>query len=170
MGTEIERKFLIRQLPQDLLAGIDGEKIRQGYLLIEAERELRIREKGNRHWMTSKSGHGLERQEDEQEISAALFDMLWPLTAGRQIEKTRFRVGCSGLTLEIDIFSGQLAPLVLMEVEFSSVEESRTFIVPDYSASEVTDNKSFKNSSLAICGLPKSFRHHDLTDYGERTL
>lgn len=154
---EIERKFIVSQLPEGLLEKAVGEKIKQGYLILENQRELRIRQRNNLCWMTLKQGSGLERFEQECQIPDEQFKMLWPLTEGKRIEKIRYLVENCGHVFEIDIFSGSLASLLVLEVEFSSVEASRKFRVPDFVKKEVTDDKNYKNAALATDGLPKSF-------------
>ncbi len=154
---EIERKFVVSHLPEELLEKAVREEIKQGYLILQGQRELRIRQRNNQYWMTLKEGSGLERFEQECQISDGQFKMLWPLTEGKQIEKTRCLVENCGHVFEIDIFSGILAPLLVLEVEFSSIKESQKFRVPDFVEKEVTDDKNYKNATLAIDGLPKSF-------------
>lgn len=151
---EIERKFLLSEIPAGLLDGVEGEAIRQGYLIVEKDHELRIRRRASTCWMTLKQGQGLARKEQECAIEHEQFEMLWPLTTGRRLEKTRYAVKTDDLLLEIDIFAGSLKPLILMEVEFESIEASRAFAVPDYVAREVTSDGTYKNASLAFNGLP----------------
>jgi len=151
---EIERKFVVRELPPGLLAATTSTLIRQGYLQIEADYELRIRQRGTQFWMTLKRGSGLKRLEQECPIEEVLFNMLWPLTEGRRIEKTRHLLLENGQQLEIDVFAGELSPLVLLEVEFESVEKSRRFKIPEFASQEVTEEKAYKNSVLATAGIP----------------
>lgn len=157
--SEIERKFIISQLPERFLKNAQSVEIEQGYLILEGDRELRIRKRDNKFWITLKQGSGLKRFEQEESISAELFSMLWPLTEGKRIEKVRYLIELNGHTLEIDIFSGALTSLIILEVEFSSVEESRSFKSPDFVMKEVTEDKSYKNAALATRGLPTSFSH-----------
>ena len=150
---EIERKFVLATVPEELLAGVTGERIRQGYLL-SGDTELRIRERAGSCSMTVKRGSGLERQEQECLIAQQQFDMLWPLTAGQRIDKVRYAVPRGSLLYEIDIFKGDLAPLKVLEIEFSHVAASQEFEVPDFVEIEVTENKAYKNAALALNGLP----------------
>ncbi len=150
---EIERKFLLKVRPDELLVGVRGEAIRQGYLL-SGEAELRIRERAGICTMTVKRGSGLERFEQECPIPPEQFAMLWPLTEGRRIEKVRYVVSRDGLYYEIDIFEGPHAPLMVLEIEFSSREASREFSVPAFAQREVTEDKAYKNAALALDGLP----------------
>lgn len=152
--VEIERKFLLKCLPVELLAGARIRTIRQGYLIVEADRELRIRQIDEEFWITFKGGSGLERTERECHLTAEQFAFLWPLTAGKQIEKERHLVDWQGYRLEIDLFAGSLAPLVLLEVEFASRAESQEFEPPDFVVREVTNEPGYKNAFLAIHGLP----------------
>lgn len=61
---EIERKFLVSTLPTGFLDGYLAEHIEQGYLILEAQTELRIRNRDGHCTMTLKHGSGLERVEN----------------------------------------------------------------------------------------------------------
>lgn len=153
-NREIERKFLVASLPAGLLDDHQGENIDQGYLLLETQQELRIRNRAGCCTMTLKQGSGLDRQEQEKEINSDLFAMLWPLTAGKRVEKTRYVLDQSGYCLELDLFRGALEPLILLEVEFATVADSREFVPPDFVGREVTRDRTFSNAMLATAGLP----------------
>jgi 8-oxo-dGTP pyrophosphatase MutT (NUDIX family) len=56
--------------------------------------------------------------------------------------------------VEVDRYYGNLAPLLMAEVEFASVEESERFEKPDYFGEEVTEENAYRNLSLAINGIP----------------
>ena len=57
--------------------------------------------------------------EEEIALDPAAFDRLWPLTEGRRVVKTRHAVTVAGgLVIEVDVYSGDLAGLVVAEVEF----------------------------------------------------
>jgi adenylate cyclase len=149
---EIERKFLVSAKPED--AG-EGVSILQGYLPLDREdAELRVRRKDDTCVMTVKGGHGRTRSEDEAEIGADAFDALWPLTEGQRIEKTRYELPCGDLTIELDEYGGELAGLLVAEVEFGSEEESEGFEPPDWFEREVTGDARYSNAELAAKGLP----------------
>jgi adenylate cyclase len=148
---EIERKFLLKSLPDDM----QGETpILQGYLAHDEHREVRIRQYGNNHFLTVKEGRGLKRREIEVEISPRQFQALWPSTEGRRLEKVRSLVNHGALQVEVDRYCGDLEPLLVAEVEFSSVTASERFEKPDYFGQEVTEEEAYRNVSLAIHGLP----------------
>lgn len=154
---EIERKFILERVPEKLIAKNQGEQIKQGYLLHDEHCELRIRQRGDQFWMTVKKGTGLSRFEQECEIPETQFAMLWALTDGRRIEKTRYAVPVEEHLFEIDVFSGTLSRLIVLEVEFPTIEASQLFTEPDFIAFEVTEDSSYKNAVLAHRGLPESF-------------
>src|SRR6185369_8705085 len=98
---------------------------------------------------------GLMRREIEVEISPGQFQTLWPSTEGRRLEKIRSLVSFGAFQIEVDRYLGDLEPLLVAEVEFSSVEESERFEKPDYFGQEVTEDEAYKNLSLAIHGIPE---------------
>ncbi|MDD2868347.1 CYTH domain-containing protein [Neomegalonema sp.] len=151
---EIERKFLLATPPP--LEGLKAEEIRQGYVTAAGDSiELRLRSKGEAWFLTLKSEGILSRVEREVEITRAQFERLWPATEGRRVEKTRHMGRLDDGTLfEFDLFSGALAPLLLVEVEFPSLEAARAFVPPDWFGAEVTEDRRFRNRSLADHGAP----------------
>lgn len=155
MGQEIERRFALdAPPPEEWLAGQPCTDIRQGYVLVENGNELRVRDKGGRFLMTRKSGHGLIREEVEEEVSQAVFDLVWPLTQGRRVEKRRHHVRQGELQLEVDQYFGALDGFWSLEVEFDSAEQAHAFQPPDFVGLEVTQDKRFNNAQLALHGLP----------------
>ena len=107
MNQEIERKFLVNKVPENLSQHPSTEII-QGYLAItEDGTEVRVRKKGNRYFLTVKSGFGLQRQEVEIDISKDQSEKLWSMTEGKQIEKVRFEIDHSiiSFTASIDALS-----------------------------------------------------------------
>ena len=150
MAKEIERKFLVKKLP-DNLKQYPFEKIRQGYIYINPDgSEERLRSKGGRLYRTHKSGGFEIREEKEIEISKKEFEADWPKTANRVIEKTRYYIPFKNIKIELDIYIGKLDGLVVVEVEFDSEEQSRSFNPPDWFDMEVTNDANFKNKNLSI--------------------
>jgi adenylate cyclase len=130
----------------------------QGYVAVAADgTEVRIRQKGHRYFQTVKTQGGLVRGEFEIELSQAQYKRLWPTTEGRRIEKTRYRLGHDGTTIEIDVYKGELSGLLIAEVEFPSTEASVLFAPPPWFGSEVTEDQGYKNKNLATKGLPEGW-------------
>jgi len=155
---EIERKFLVETLPGELDA-YPHESIVQGYVTSARDgNEVRLRQKGEKLFLTIKSGGGVVRQEGEIAIACDQFEALWPFTGGRVVEKVRYRIECAGGTIELDVYAGQLEGLITAEVEFGSEEESSAFILPDWFGVEVSEDRRYKNESLALNGAPERQR------------
>jgi CYTH domain-containing protein len=152
---EIERKFLVAELPADLDRS-RCEVIEQGYIAITDDGlEVRIRRRAQQAVLTIKKGEGRTRLEEELDIDADGAERLWPLTDGRRIEKTRCAIQApGGLTYEVDIYAGELRGLVTAEVEFSSERAAEDFQPPDWFGQDVTEDSRYKNQWLARHGLP----------------
>ncbi len=154
MSHEIERKFLVKELPADL-ENYPHNEIIQGYLIItDNDIEVRIRKKGDKYFETVKAGSGLVRKESEKEITKEVFFDHWPLTEGKRVEKVRYEIEYGGKLIELDIYSGDLEGLVVAEVEFDSEEESVSFTPPEWFGEEVTHDERYKNKNLALHGKP----------------
>ena len=152
---EIERKFLIKHIP-DNLTGYPSEEIAQGYLPREEDGvELRVRQKGDTYYHTAKRGGGMVREEDEHEITRAEFEEYWQKTEGRRVAKTRYRIPYEQYVIEFDQYHGALKGLTTAEVEFPSVDEAHAFRAPAWFGREITDDRQYRNSTLAVQGLPK---------------
>jgi CYTH domain-containing protein len=155
MGIEIERKFLVKQVPANLKK-LTGAIIRQGYIdASEDGIELRVRQKRNKYYQTIKIGTGLTRTEIEIELSPDQFEVMWPYTEGHRVNKTRYSLVVGDHIAELDLFEGDLDGLTLVEVEFDSVEISRAFDPPDWFGFDVTEDKRYKNKHLAVYGIPE---------------
>ncbi|MEQ8713840.1 MAG: CYTH domain-containing protein [Cyclobacteriaceae bacterium] len=156
MATEIERKYLISTLPENLLAGQIANPILQGYIAVHEDKtEVRIRRFGGQYWQTIKSPGHLSRLEFELPIDEKLFHELWPLTQGRNLEKNRYDIPYLGKTIELDVYTGHLSGLMVAEVEFESIEESNRFTPPDWFGKEISGIRKYKNFILASEGLPQ---------------
>jgi adenylate cyclase len=117
--------------------------------------EVRVRRRDGNAWLTVKSGGGRARVEEEIPIDSERFERLWPLTEGRRIEKTRYEIPADdGLTVELDVYAGDLDGLVTAEVEFASDEVAEAFAAPEWLGLDVTDDPRYKNQRLAQDGAP----------------
>jgi CYTH domain-containing protein len=154
MPHEIERKFLIENLPPKVLSA-PVHTIHQGYISEDRDMtEVRLRERDDRHYLTVKKGEQLVRDEGEIALTKEQFDTLWPMTGNRCIVKKRYILhpaNSPNITVEVDVYEGELEGLIIAEVEFPSVEESEAFEPPDWFGREVTNIAQYKNRNL----LPK---------------
>lgn len=148
-GQEIERKFLIKNLPFDIKK-LEHHDILQGYLQSN-NGEMRIRSvDNNKFFITRKFGQGWKREEFEKEITMEEFFELLGNIDGNLIKKQRYYYPLeNGKTAEIDCYYGKLKSLKTVEVEFASFEEAYAFQKPDWFGKEVTDIMEFKNRNLS---------------------
>jgi adenylate cyclase len=156
-GVEIERKFLLAGVPATMRLA-PREPIRQGYLALDGDTEVRVRITPKRAVLTIKAGRGAVRAEEEVELDKRRGDALWELTEGRRVQKTRRRVRVGDAVVEVDEYAGALDGLVVAEVEFADEEASRAFQPPSWFEREVTDDWRYSNRSLASDGIPDDAR------------
>jgi adenylate cyclase len=144
---EIERKFLVDRLPEEVRAR-PATHIRQGYLAVEPA-EVRIRSRDDTsHELTVKSVGGLSRSEVNLPLTPEQFQELWPLV-DRSIEKDRTRYKVDGGTAEVDVYRGPLSGLVVAELEFPSEAAAAAFVPPAWFGTEVTTDPRYRNAALA---------------------
>ncbi len=147
MGREIERKFLVRtDAWRDAVT--EHASLRQGYLVAERDRSVRVRLAGARAWITIKGEtRGAVRAEFEYPVPPEDAErMLDTLCLSPQIEKTRYLVPIDPHTWEIDVFEGDNAGLVVAEIELS--REGEGFARPAWLGDEVTDDPRYLNARL----------------------
>lgn len=146
---EIERKFLVRKLPDDLRAFPSAE-IAQGYLVSTDDGlQVRLRKKSEQYSLTYKRGLGNVREEREVALTAEQFATLWPATEGKRLSKTRYDIPFGERVVEIDIYSGRHEGLVVAEVEFDDEESAINFQPPDWLGEDVTGDPRYSNQLLA---------------------
>ncbi|MBW3607911.1 MAG: adenylate cyclase [Actinobacteria bacterium] len=157
---EIERKFLLSDVPPTMRLA-RREPIRQGYIALDGDTEVRIRISPKGSVLTIKAGRGGARLEEEIRLEAQQGEALWELTDGRRVQKTRRRVRLASpvdrpeLLVEVDEYSGPLDGLVVAEVEFPDEEAARAFQPPAWFGRELTDDWRYANRSLASDGMPE---------------
>ena len=151
---EIERKFLITTLPDT--SGCEFAEIEQSYIDFgeSGEPECRIRKMTKNgipeYFYTEKGMGDLCREEEEYEISAYSYEKLKELVISKTVTKVRYYLPISeNLIAEADVYGGALSGLHVVEVEFSSLEESEKFTPPEWFGEEITYDKAYKNKNLA---------------------
>jgi len=148
MGIEIERKFLVDHEKWSRVNKPDGTHYRQGYILADSGRTVRVRISDKNAFLNLKSkSTNMSRHEYEYEI---------PLEEGKEIldnlalngtEKVRYRIDFSGKVWEVDVFLGDNAGLIIAEIELESEDER--FEKPEWVTNEVTDDGRYTNAALA---------------------
>lgn len=155
MGREIERKFIVGELPAGLGA---GRPMEQGYLALDADgTEVRLRLEATGAVLAVKRGGGLVRHETEIALDDRTASSLWPLTEGRRLAKHRHEIPLGGgLVAELDVYAGALAGLIVVEVEFPDEAAAAAFEPPPWFGREITGDAGFRNQALARGGLPRA--------------
>lgn len=145
---EIERKYLIRRLPENL-SQYQCKKIAQGYICTNPV--VRIRKSDDEYYLTYKGKGLMAREEYNLPLTQEGYEHMLPKIDGRLIEKSRYLIPLEGkLTAELDIFEGDLAPLIIIEVEFDSLDAANSFIPPEWFGEDVTESRKYHNSNLAL--------------------
>ncbi len=145
---EIERKFLIKKLPGDL-SQYQCKKIAQGYICTNPV--VRIRKSDDEYYLTYKGKGLMAREEHNLPLTKEGYEHMLPKIDGRLIEKSRYLIPLDEkLTAELDIFEGDLAPLIIVEVEFDSVAAADSFTPPEWFGEDVTESRKYHNSNLAL--------------------
>jgi CHAD domain-containing protein/CYTH domain-containing protein len=150
-GVEIERKYLLSALPT-AIPSARVKEIAQGYLPGErlVERLRCVRQGWSvKYYRTVKVGEGIVRTELEEETSRELFEVMWPLTAGRRVEKRRHVAVEGDVEWEIDEFTDR--DLILAEVELDRPDvtpELPSWLAP-FVVRDVTDEPEYLNVNLA---------------------
>lgn len=148
---EIERKYLVRRLPDDL-SKYEAKKIAQGYLCTDPV--VRIRRSNDNYYMTYKGDGLMVREEYNLPLTREAYEHLLPKIDGLLIAKTRYLIPLTDrLTAELDVFEDVLSALTLVEVEFDSVEEANAFVPPEWFGEDVTESGKYHNSYLSQHGL-----------------
>lgn len=164
---ELERTFLAKELPPNL--GTSPQKqMLDIYLPSTADHPtLRIRKIGDKREITKKEPvsmgdrtileeHTIPLREDEYiELSQV---------PGKRVQKTRYYYTENGRVYEIGVFEEDLKGLVLIDVEFKSVEDMRAFTPPAWILAELKETNFLAGGVL--CGKKYSDIENKLTEYG----
>ncbi len=145
---EIERKFLLDKLPEDL-ERYPFHMIEQGYL--STNPVVRVRRSDDEYYLTYKGKGFLSREEYNLPLTKESYEHLVAKADGNVISKKRYLIPIEGtaLTIELDVFDKPFAPLVLAEVEFETEEEALAFIPPEWFGEDVTNETEYHNSTMS---------------------
>jgi len=151
---EIERKYEINNLPEDLTR-YKYKKIEQGYLCHNPI--IRIRKSNEDYILTYKSklkknevGSAIFNHEVELPLSKEAYETLLTKIENNLVKKTRYLIPLlNGLTAELDIFEEKLIGLIFVEVEFPDEQASNEFIPPNWFGRDLSEDKRFSNYYLS---------------------
>jgi CYTH domain-containing protein len=152
MAKEIERKFLVvdSSWRKHVEASI---AIRQFYLAVGPGRTVRIRicDEVDAALTLKFSGTGRGRDEYTLPVPLAEAEEMQAFALGRVIEKTRHHVRHKGYLYEVDVFGGDLAGLVIAELETPDLVPDGD--LPAWLGRDVTRDARYYNAQLALGGV-----------------
>ncbi|RYU86525.1 CYTH domain-containing protein [Mucilaginibacter terrigena] len=149
MPTEIERKFLVDHAKWAAVTKPVGTVYKQGYILSEEKRTVRIRVAGDAAYITLKGASaGISRSEYEYKIPVSEGEEILDNFAASLIQKTRYNIEHAGNTWEIDVFTGDNTGLILAEIELQ--HEDEPFEKPLWAGQEVSHDNRYTNASLSV--------------------
>jgi len=149
MGVEIERKFLVDHDKWAQVTKPEGTHFRQGYILSDATRTIRVRTTDKTGYITIKGASaGISRKEYEYEIPVGEGNELLDNFALSELKKIRYCIDFEGKVWEVDVFFDDNEGLITAEIELDS--ETEEFTKPGFIADEVSDQDKYYNSSLSV--------------------
>lgn len=168
---EFERTYLLKELPSGF-EGTRSEEMLDIYIPSSAKHPvLRIRKAGEKYEITKKeplkSGDASHQIEITIPLTKAEYAELGRLS-GKRVQKTRFTYQENKVRYEIDVFRGDLEGLVLVDVEFSSLEEEDAFVSPAWCLAEVTQEKFLAGGM--VCGKKYSDIEIELQRFNYKRL
>lgn len=162
---EIERKFTVTKLPDDL-ESYPCHVIEQAYL--NTDPVVRIRREDDSYYLTYKGKGLMAREEYNLPLNEESYYHLREKADGNVISKKRYvipivepafdmayvsvsqkNIDQISLQVELDIFEPPFAPLVIAEVEFPDEETARAFQMLDWFGQDVTNDPAYHNSNLS---------------------
>ncbi len=168
MGMEIEKKYTVKNLPDDL-GKYEYHLIEQGYLNVHPA--IRVRQEDDHYYMTYKGAAGVVAKEEyNMELDEASYKHMLKKADGNIITKKRYLVPINEdaftkeylethaddarafedgkIKIELDVFEGFFEGLIIAEVEFPYLEASDNYHPASWFEKEVTGQKEYSNAQL----------------------
>ena len=172
MGIEIEKKFLVKELPADL-DKYPFRLIEQGYLNVHPA--IRVRKEDDRYYMTYKGTNenyeGIGKVEYNLPLDRDGYEHLLAKADGNVITKKRYVIPLNSdafskeylsahselsnafsegrIVIELDVFEGVFERRILAEVEFPDEESAANYHQADWFSKDVTGDLRYSNSSMS---------------------
>ncbi len=168
---ELELTFLAKYLPAGLKE-CQSKEIIDRYIPNEREHsQLRIRKSGPLYQITKKEPvkgqDSSEQTEQTIRLKADEYNALAKLPAN-VTHKIRYYYKKDGTTCEFDVFQGDKAGLIMVDVEFKTSEEKAAFKMPDFCLADVTQDVRFAGGVL--CAKTYEDLEPELKKHGYKKL
>ena len=137
MGQEIERKYLVDHNKWQQIDKPTGQLYRQGYLLTDPIKTIRVRQTTEKGFLTIKGlSIGATRPEYEYEIPFDEAKELLDNFSISELSKIRYKIIVDNKIWEVDEFLGDNRGLIVAEIELTSEDEN--FSISEWVDREVT--------------------------------
>ena len=160
---EIERKYLISELPKDL-DRFPYHVIEQAYLCTEPV--VRVRREDDSFYLTCKGRGFIKREEINLPLSEEAYKSLLGKAEGYIVRKKRYLIPIREprfaggfvppeglfLTIELDIFDEPFSPLVVAEVEFPDDDTAKAYVMEEWFKEDVSTEARYHNSFMSANG------------------
>lgn len=172
MGIEIEKKFLVREIPYDL-QDMPCRMIEQGYLNVHPA--VRIRKEDDKYYMTYKATkenyEGIGKTEYNMPLDEESYCHLRTKVDGNVITKKRYliplnedgfekdylkkrpelaeKLGKGEIIIELDVFEGVFSGRILAEVEFPDEDAAKNYRMAAWFEEDVTGDTRYSNSQMS---------------------
>ncbi len=150
---ELEKTYLVKKLPESL-KNCEFKEIIDVYVPKSSEHpKLRLRKNGDKFELTKKEpvneGDASHQEEQTIKLTETEFNALNNLE-GKRVRKLRYYFDYNNRTAEIDVFQDALKGLVIVDFEFTSIEEKDKFEMPDFCLADIT--QELFTAGGMICG------------------
>ncbi len=179
MGVEIERKFLVKEFPDDLNK-YPFHQIEQAYLNVSPA--VRVRREDDTYYMTYKGIRGgaaaqaqsparIGQTEYNMPLTREAYEHLVSKADGNIITKKRYLIPLNddafdedileanpelkaavqnrSIKIELDVFEGVFAGRILAEVEFPSEEAALVYHPAEWFSQDVTGDPQYSNAHMS---------------------
>lgn len=168
MGIEIEKKYTVKMLPEEL-DSFPFHEIEQGYL--NRNPAIRVRKEDNVYYMTYKGQGVMKHTEYNLTLDEVSYLHLLKKADGNIIRKKRYliplnanafttlymqnnpllaeKIESGEMVIELDIFQAPFEQIVIAEVEFPTEEAAMQYHPADWFSEDVTGDKTYSNSYLS---------------------
>jgi len=145
MPIERERKFILKYMPE-LPADAVQQELKQAYLMIAADRQLRVRLINDEKAVLcyKQKVNTTDRNEFEYDIPYAEGLELYDL-AKLKLPKKRYSWSEGGLHFDIDIYPEEIG-FNIVEIEYTDELTS----IPDFCGRDVSEETGYSNVAIAM--------------------
>ena len=150
--TELELTYLVKSIPKEV-AGVSPSHLLDIYIPdTPSHAHLRLRRQDNHYEITKKTpikdGDASAQVEQTISLSKDEFEAL-AIASQKRVAKDRYKMQIDGSKAELDVFTGKLAGLVLIDFEFDSLDAKASFTPPDFILADVTQEDFIAGGLLA---------------------